>query len=449
MILWLAFVSELGRAWSFVQRASWGGAPRLRSGEHRSTVAGLSLPDFKRSRDQQWDLWPTLPLAPYGYRKTLVTEIVKDRIWSFDQLQGTLYVHVPVRMTVLKRSEGGLICYCPVAPTIECISAMRALEAEHGSVTDIVLPTLGVEHKAFIGPFCRKFPSAKVWFTQGQYSFPLDFKDLSFVGIFRASPIPPDGTPFLGDEFEHATLGPLIPPGNGGFGETALYHRPTRSLLVVDTVVRVGKTPPPIVSHDPRALLFHARDTITDVSTRDDLNTGWQRLSLFAFFFQPSALEVVPFPTAFAQTRSAGMPGVFGWADLYPFEWNPKAAAKSFNTLIKPKLFVAPILRELILNREPETVLEWVDKLCTRFDFKVILPCHLEAKIQASPADFRAAFDFLYDQPDRAFLNADLAALLDAEASLVETGEIYPRPARPPAPNPLQLLLRASSSFAF
>lgn len=41
----------------------------------------------------------------------------------------------------------------------ECISLVKELgfPVEH-----IVLPTFAVEHKLFVGPFARKFPSAKV-----------------------------------------------------------------------------------------------------------------------------------------------------------------------------------------------------------------------------------------------------------------------------------------------
>lgn len=94
------------------------------------------------------------------------------KVWTFDQLQGILYVIVPVRMTVIKleKSEGGgLFVYAPVAPTAECLAMMRGLEAEHGPVRHIVLGTLGLEHKVFAGPFAQRFSQARVWFTPGQY----------------------------------------------------------------------------------------------------------------------------------------------------------------------------------------------------------------------------------------------------------------------------------------
>ncbi|CAN0425816.1 unnamed protein product, partial [Ectocarpus sp. 8 AP-2014] len=107
------------------------------------------------------------------------------KVWTFDQLQGILYVIVPVRMTVIKldKSEGGgLFVYAPVAPTGECMAMMRKLEAEHGPVRHIVLGTLGLEHKVFAGPFAQRFSEARVWYTPGQYSFPIGLP-LSWLGF--------------------------------------------------------------------------------------------------------------------------------------------------------------------------------------------------------------------------------------------------------------------------
>ena len=84
--------------------------------------------------DFSWLFWPALPLYPYGKRRTLCTEVVKDTVWTFDQLQGILYVVVPIRMTVVKLDEGGLLVYAPVAPTPECIRLVKELVAQHGDV---------------------------------------------------------------------------------------------------------------------------------------------------------------------------------------------------------------------------------------------------------------------------------------------------------------------------
>ena len=113
------------------------------------------------SADQQrWPWWPLLPLYPYGRRRTLVRELIAERLWSFEQLQGVWYVAVPIRMTVLRVREG-LLLYAPVAPTAEVRAQLRQLEERHGPVCTIVLPTAsGLEHKLPVPAMARAFPTA-------------------------------------------------------------------------------------------------------------------------------------------------------------------------------------------------------------------------------------------------------------------------------------------------
>ena len=50
-----------------------------------------------------------LALSPEssGRRKTILTEVVKDEVWTLEQVQGIINVNVPVRSTVIKLSCGG------------------------------------------------------------------------------------------------------------------------------------------------------------------------------------------------------------------------------------------------------------------------------------------------------------------------------------------------------
>ncbi len=75
----------------------------------------------KNSQDHRWRFWANVPIYPYSKRRTIRQEILKDTIWTFDQLQGIFYVIVPIRMTIIKLESGGLLVYAPVAPTPECI----------------------------------------------------------------------------------------------------------------------------------------------------------------------------------------------------------------------------------------------------------------------------------------------------------------------------------------
>lgn len=356
--------------------------------------------DTERSQagDRDWRFWFTVPLYPYRKRCTIRQEVVPGTIWTFDQLQGIIYVTVPIRMTVVKLTAGGLLVYAPVAPTPECIRLVRELEAEHGDVKYIVLPTVsGLEHKVFVGPFARQFPQAQVYVAPQQWSFPLNLP-LSWLGfpVDRTQILPADATqtPFAA-EFDYALLGPFN-LNLGWFGEVAMFHKQSRTLLVVDAVLSMPNDPPAIVELDPYPLLFHAKEDACDVveDTVANRRKGWHRIALFAFYFRPSVLDVVngvrSIQEAF-QAPDRSKKAYFGW---FPFRWKPDWE-RSFAALRQDgRLFVAPILQTLILNRAPQETLDWADRVA-RWDFQQIIPCHLDAPIAATPQQFRQAFTFL------------------------------------------------------
>ncbi|MBF2067568.1 MAG: DUF4336 domain-containing protein [Calothrix sp. C42_A2020_038] len=353
-------------------------------------------------QDFSWSFWYTLPIYPFGRRQTIRREIVKDTIWTFDQLQGIFYVVVPVRMTVVKLSEGGLLVYAPVAPTPECIRMITELVQVHGDVKYIILPTIsGLEHKVFVGPFARRFPNASVFVAPGQWSFPINLP-LSWLGLpaQRTQVLPQDTkqAPFASD-FDYAILGP-IELGPGRFAEVAFLHKSSNTLLVTDSIVSIPDEPPAIVQLDPYPLLFHARDKAFDMvqNTVENRRKGWQRIALFAFYFRPSVLEVPKFSDVFRDALKTANRSKQAYFGLYPFQW--KADWKRcFDALRSDgRIFVAPILQALILNRAPQATLQWADTIA-KWNFQRIIPCHLEAPISATPYQFRQAFAFLEKQP--------------------------------------------------
>jgi len=123
--------------------------------------------------------WWVFPLAPYQRKKTVRTEAIAGQVWTFDQILGALYVHVPLRMTIVKLSPRGLLAFCPVNPTPECLALVRELEDEHGPLKYIVLGSAAIEHKVAAGPFAREFASAQLWVAPDQYSFPFDFDNVA------------------------------------------------------------------------------------------------------------------------------------------------------------------------------------------------------------------------------------------------------------------------------
>ncbi|GAB4534121.1 MAG: DUF4336 domain-containing protein [Pleurocapsa sp.] len=391
------------------------------------------------SRYYHWRYWFLVPIYPYSKRRTICQEIVKDTIWTFDQLQGIFYVVVPIRMTVVKLSTGGLLVYAPVAPTAECLDLVNELVAKHGDIKYIILPTAsGLEHKVFVVPFARRFPQAQVFVAPQQWSFPLNIP-LSWLGFpsKRTHVLPPNSkdTPF-GDEFDYAIL-PNIDLGLGQFQEVAFSHKRSRTLLVTDTIISIPHEPPAIVQLDPYPLLFHARDSALEPieDTYPNRRRGWQRICLFAMYFRSSVLEVPKWSQVFANALKSPEKSKKAYFGLFPFDWQVNWYNTFTNLRGNGRLLVAPILRTLILNRAPEETLEWANQVA-RWDFERIIPCHFDNAIAATPQEFRQAFSFLEQHPaievglyPQSLPEEDLQLLQDIDRRLYQS-RLVPPPKR-------------------
>jgi len=404
----------------------------------RAKVQEQLIQSSNHPRNWSWPFWLAMPVYPYSRRRTLRREVVKDTIWTFDQLHGILYTIVPIRMTVVKLEAGGLLVYAPIAPTPECICLVNELVANHGDVKYIILPTSsGLEHKVFVGPFARRFSQAQVFVAPHQWSFPLNLP-LSWLGFpqRRTQVLPEDSTqaPFA-DEFDYAILD--INLGRGSFGEVAVFHRRSRTLLVTDSVLSVPEAPPAIVQLDPYPLLFHARDHAFEVVENSEANRrkGWQRISLLAIYFRPSALKMIGLGQTLRdafRARDRSRKAYFG---LFPFRWK-EHWQQSFDALRRGgRPFVAPILQTLILIQAPRQVLDWADRVA-KWDFQRIIPCHFDSPIQAGPRQFRQAFSFLEKYPSvgeglwgsggQALPEDDLGFIRELEANLIGWGIATP-----------------------
>lgn len=215
LLYWLDFINAFCNVYQLKQdRNTQFGLSASTEDRIKLESKPIALPE--RSDDYKWDLgkvaFSLLPLAAGDRRRTLFEEIVRDRIWTLDQIQGIINVNVPVRAVIVKLSGGGLFIYNPVAPTMECLKIVRDLESKHGKVRHIVLGSLGLEHKSMAGPFSRYFPDSTVWLQPGQWSFPINLPTslFGFPSGNRLKEIPAEniGAPWE-EDFDHCTLGPL------------------------------------------------------------------------------------------------------------------------------------------------------------------------------------------------------------------------------------------------
>jgi hypothetical protein len=408
---------------------------RRQMGELAVAAAGsaFTFAGTRETTPTDYGLWGILPVGTYRSKKTVTETIVPGEIWTMDQKFGILDVQVPLRMTIVKLESGGLLVYNPIAATRECLALVREISSNHGPIRHIVLGSVALEHKVYAGVFAQKFSEAQVWLTPGQYSFPTNLPN-SFLGFppgrTRAMPASMAEAP---DDWQgsidFAVLGPIV-SRDGAFSETVLLHRSTKTLLVTDTLVQATDEVPPIYDTDPAPLLYHARDTISDVvvDTPEIRRKGWKRVVLFGLFFMPSSIVVKDIKAALTERR----PDINSeFAGIYPWSWvgNEDASWKGLTGDGKP--LVAPILQILLLNRSPIEVLDFSDRVAS-WDIARIIPAHLKNNLQFTGKDYRQAFGFLeangvpdgFPMP----LKADLQTLLDAEEALIDNGSIVPAP---------------------
>jgi hypothetical protein len=373
--------------------------------------------------DSNWPLWTALPVAPFSRRRTIRYEVAPG-VFAFDQMIGIYYVHVPIRMSVVTVHQNdpakkGLVVYGPVAPTKECLSLMQELIDQYGPVRDIILPSVAVEHKVNAGPFAREYPSANFYAVDKQYSFPLNLPD-SFLGLPDwTKPLPRSSkdNDIWGGDLEHEVV--TVKPGIGSmYQDVALFHKSSETILVCDAVFGVNGDPPRILQEEEeyvRALLFHARDNKNDIveDTEENRRKGWRRIVLlFNFFFPGSGRgDLGPGPVAEALSTPFYKDGWGGWK---PFSWGVDEI-KDFETFSdNGKPTILPII-QIILSRDPDEVQRWLN-VVTQWNFKRVIPMHLDAPLAIGPREFEDAFRFIKSGKNEVrFCDEDVEFLRKAE----------------------------------
>ena len=377
---------------------------------------------------------------------------------------------------------GGLWVHNPVAPTKQLLQMMDRLIQQYGPVRHIVLGTVALEHKATLAAFASHYPRATVWIQPGQWSFPVNLP-IEYYGLqqqllahrllelpnLRTHPVtttttttttsslsvstklttttttkykkrPPKYStstdpivPEWYNEIEYEMLGPFTFKAVGGYSESAFYHKPTSTLIVTDCVVSVTKDPPQIIQEDPRALIYHSRDSADEQIIDDTMERrqkGWRRMVQFGLVFFPSQISVTPtigkvlddIQRVPYKLRNLGTDAIPFNSALYPWSWNANDADQiNFDTISQNgTLFCPPILTKLILDREPTATLQFVDRVCQRFStMKRIIPCHLNNDIAVTDTnEFYHAFDMLRSPSTQAKSNSNL--LLPQPRALAE-----------------------------
>eukprot|EP00471_Norrisiella_sphaerica_P010640 CAMPEP_0184502298 /NCGR_PEP_ID=MMETSP0113_2-20130426/49919_1 /TAXON_ID=91329 /ORGANISM="Norrisiella sphaerica, Strain BC52" /LENGTH=492 /DNA_ID=CAMNT_0026891389 /DNA_START=192 /DNA_END=1666 /DNA_ORIENTATION=- len=352
--------------------------------------------------------WRRLPLQPGEFKKTVMEQVVPGSVYTFEQQLGVFDVVVNIRMTALVLKEG-LMLVNPIAPTPECVGLVQAIERKHGPIKYLLLPTTQVEHKVNLAPFVDAFPHAEVWSVRRQWSFPpIPLSWIQFFPNKIDGYLEPEITQYAPFSAEvEVKLLDISLPGTipTPFQEAALYHKPSRSLLVTDAVISVPRSPPKIIENSPQSLLKiagvwndpdkaekdekekkyqgqrqipmqSAAAALNKVNTKQNRNLGWAKTVLLALFLSPASVS-----KDLKRFAQSGFVFEEGWEN-------------SFEALLKKVLVVSPLVSELVFKPQGAKVLEWAEDVAT-WSFQRVIPAHFAVARRAGPKNFLEAFEFL------------------------------------------------------
>jgi len=280
-----------------------------------------------RASDERYAALGTI-LAPAPYKETLRTELVPGRIWGFEQCIALAFVSTNIRMTAVRLRDGGLWVSAPIAPTRQCLRLLDEL----GKVAYLVIPSTALEHKASLAEFSRTYPKAEVWVTPGQAP-PITVPSNS--RILGQGP-----APMWADELD-CKIFYVSPPITDTFAEAVFFHKETRSLLVTDCALKLPSAAPKIL--------------------------------------ESYGYDGTPGPISLDQWRYKAI--------AFDFVTGRNQDEKDFAALSRPAALVNPLLRFIVYRRCPEQAAAWV-KDVARWPFVRIIPAHLQAPFDCTPAQF-------------------------------------------------------------
>lgn len=145
---------------------------------------------------------------------------IADNVWIADTTIPRGRIQLPVRMTVIRLTGGALLLHSPIPYTLELRRELELL----GRIEFLVAP--GIAHWMFVKEWQQAVPEASVFAVPG----------LGSRGQVRASGLRIDVE--LSDEAPAAWAGEieLLLLTAPGYAECALFHRPSRTLVLTDVV---------------------------------------------------------------------------------------------------------------------------------------------------------------------------------------------------------------------
>jgi hypothetical protein len=158
---------------------------------------------------------------------------VAEDVWIVDSgpLKAAGFIPLPVRMTVIRIAEGGLLLHSPT----RFDPGLKRQMDEIGPIRHIVSPNSA--HWMFVKDWQRHAPDATVWAAPG----------LRERAQVRKSGIRLDRDLAPSAEGWPAGLQQIHVPGAGGFREVCLFHAGSRTLVLTDLVQNLEPEKLPLI----------------------------------------------------------------------------------------------------------------------------------------------------------------------------------------------------------
>lgn len=221
-------------------------------------------------------------------------------IWIVDDGPlSAMGIDLPIRMAVVRLSDGGVFLHAPVA----CTPALAAAVAAIGAVRHIVAPSFA--HWLFVAEWRRRFPEATVWAVPGL----ADRRAVRAADLRIDAELGADAPPEWSADMAQGLV-----PGGGGFCEAWFLHRRSRTLLLVDLVQNLeARRMPSIPATLMRAL--GATDATTPRQLRAILRLGGQgaRQAIAAMVQTAPATVIFAHGRPFAADGATRLERAFAW----------------------------------------------------------------------------------------------------------------------------------------
>lgn len=237
-----------------------------------------------------------IPYSPIDLPKPLT-----ESVWLVDSGPiSAMGLKLPVRMTVVRLNDGGLLLHSPTQHTAELGHALEAL----GPIRHLVAPTIA--HWTFLKDWQLAYPQATSWGVPGLRGRAQVRKS----GVRIDADLGDHAPGAWADEFEQG-----IVRGGGGFEEAWFLHKASRTLVLADLIENLEPSKlPAITAATMRATMATCATTGLHVRAAVALGGPAARDAIEALLATNPERVIFAHGKPFTEDGAAQLRRAFAWA---------------------------------------------------------------------------------------------------------------------------------------